>query len=142
MTVEVERTFEVDAPVEEVWELLSDPEYRARAVSVVERYETEGDVTIWHLKLPIPLVGGTVSVRTKDVTRDPPNYVQFTGVSKVMTVTGEHELSETDGGCRVRNKFVVDGKLPGVEQFFRRNVDGEFENIRRAVADSVDAVEE
>ena len=125
-----------------MWELLSDSEYRARAVSVVERYEVDGDQTTWYIKLPIPLVGGTVAVRTHDVERDPPRYVKFLGKSKVMTVTGEHELTETEDGCRVRNRFVVDGKLPGVEQFFERNVDDEFENIRKAVSDSVEEVDD
>ena len=26
--------------------------------------ETDGDETIWHLKLPLPLIGGTVAVLT------------------------------------------------------------------------------
>ena len=142
MTVEVERTFEVDAPVEEVWALLSDPEYRARAVSVAESYDVDGDVTIWNISIPVPLVRGTVAVRTRDVERDPPRYVKFVGNSKVLTVTGEHELSATEGGTRVRNRFVVDGKLPGVEGFFERNVGKEFENIRLAVSNSVQSVDE
>ena len=89
MTVEVERTFEVDAPIEEVWELLSDPEYRAQAVSVAQSYEVQGDVTVWNIAIPVPLVRGTVAVRTRDVEVDPPRYVKFVGQSKVMTVTGD-----------------------------------------------------
>lgn len=141
MTVEVERSFDVNAPIEAVWELLSDDETRAQTISVVESYDLRdhGDrqEVIWNLSLPIPLVSSTIAVRTRDVERDPPNYVKFVGQSKVMTVTGEHELTETDEGCHVVNRFVVDGKVPGVEKFFKRNIDGEIDNFRDAILASI-----
>lgn len=59
-----------------------------------------------------------------------------------MTVTGEHELTETESGCHVVNRFVVDGKVPGVERFFKRNIDTQIENFRQAILDSVQDVEE
>ena len=133
MTARVERSFEVDGSVEEVWAYISDPGNRADAISVVERWETEGEETVWHLELPIPLVGGTVAVRTRDVEREPPERVKFTGRSSVMQVTGEHRLEATEGGTRVVNSFAVDGRLPGVEGFFKRNLDGELDNLQRAL---------
>lgn len=141
MTVEVEREFDVEAPATAVWEILSDEETRAKLISVVKSYElrpgTEHNEVVWHLSLPIPVISSTVAVRTRDVERDPPRYVKFVGTSKVMTVTGEHELHETESGCRVVNRFVVDGKVPGVERFFRRNIDAEMENFRKTVLDRV-----
>jgi carbon monoxide dehydrogenase subunit G len=59
--------------------------------------------------------------------------VKFTGRSRAMNVIGEHELEETDGVTRLTNRFTVEGRLPGVETFFRRNLDGELENLRRAI---------
>jgi len=50
-----------------------------------------------------------------------------------MDVTGEHEIVETDDGARLENAFVVNGKLPGVERFFKRNLDSELENLQRAL---------
>ena len=145
MTVEVDRSFDVDATREEVWELLADEENRARVISVVEDYEVvdpqRHEVT-WHIRLPIPLIKSTIAVRTWDVERNPPGFVKFVGRSKVMNVTGEHEITSLDSGCRVRNRFVVDGKVPGVEKFFERNFDSEIENIKRAVSERVGAVEE
>ncbi|RQG89481.1 SRPBCC family protein [Natrarchaeobius chitinivorans] len=134
MTVRVERSFELTASPERVWEFIADPENRARSISVVDRYTTtgpEGREVTWHVELPIPLVRRTVTVETEDVTRKPPEYVEFVGRSKVMNVTGEHSIVETETGSRLENRFVVDGKLPGVEQFFKRNLDGELENLRR-----------
>lgn len=142
MTARVERSFVVDGTVEEVWAYIADPGNRADAISVVERWETEGEETVWHLSLPIPLVGGTVAVRTRDVERDPPERVKFTGRSSVMHVTGEHRLEPTENGTRVVNSFAVDGRLPGVEGFFKRNLDGELENLQHALEAHLEAAEE
>ncbi|MXV64293.1 polyketide cyclase [Natronorubrum sp. JWXQ-INN-674] len=136
MTVQVDRSFELSASPERVWEFISDPGNRAEAISVVQEYtvdDPDGRRVTWHVELPIPLVRRTVSVKTEDITLDPPRYVEFVGKSKVMQVTGEHEIVETDDGARLENHFVVDGKLPGVEKFFKRNLDGELENLRRAL---------
>ncbi|SFB75838.1 Carbon monoxide dehydrogenase subunit G [Halobiforma haloterrestris] len=134
MTVRVDRSFELSATPEEVWEFIADPENRARAISVVREYtanDPEGRRVTWHVELPIPLVRRTTTVETEDLTRRPPEYVKFVGKSKVMRVTGEHEVVQTDTGTRLENHFVVDGKLPGVEKFFKRNLDEEIENLRR-----------
>ncbi|ADD05894.1 START domain protein [Natrialba magadii ATCC 43099] len=133
MTVRVDRSFEVAAPPERVWDFIADPANRARSISVVDEYtvtDSTGRHVTWHLKLPIPLVRRTVTVETEDVTRKPPEYVKFVGKSTVLNVTGEHEIVETETGTRLDNHFVVDGKLPGVEQFFKRNLDDELENLR------------
>ena len=137
MTVEVERSFDVEAPRKEVWDLLSSDENRARAIEVVDRFESNGDETVWHVSLPGPLSGRTMAVRTWDRQRDAPRYVEFVGRATAMDVTGEHELTERETGCRVRNRFVVDGKLPGVERFFRRSIDGEMANIMSLVPTTV-----
>ncbi|SDK19399.1 MULTISPECIES: SRPBCC family protein [Natronorubrum] len=136
MTVRVDRSFELSASPERVWEFIADPENRAQAISVVQEYtvdDPEGRRVTWHVELPIPLVRKTVAVETEDVTREPPEYVEFVGKSKVMQVTGKHEIVETEAGSRLENNFTVDGKLPGVEKFFKRNLDGELENLRRAL---------
>lgn len=132
MVVEVERTVTVDAGIDEVWETLADPAARARAIDVVDSFRVEGETYVWEVSLPVPLLGRTVTVRTRDVERDPPRFVRFTGDSSVFAVEGEHELSEVEAGTRVRNRFVVDGKLPGVERYFERNVGAEIENLLAA----------
>jgi carbon monoxide dehydrogenase subunit G len=141
MTVEVERSFDVDASRTQVWELLASDQNRAEAIEMVERFEQEDDETIWHVRLPGPLSSRTMAVRTWDIERDPPRHVRFVGRSKAMDVTGEHELTETETGCRVRNRFLVDGKIPGVERFFKRNIDGEIENIMALVPTTVTPLE-
>ena len=131
----VERTFEVTAPPERVWEFIVDPENRARAISVVEDYTVSGDGrrATWHVELPIPFVNKTVPIETEDITRRAPEYVKFRGESKPLTVTGEHEIVSTEEGCRLENTFVVDGRLPGVEHFFKRNLDTELANLEAAL---------
>lgn len=134
MTTRVERSFVIDVPPGEVWEFIADPEKRAEAISVVAGWRDDGDTFVWDVSLPIPFVNHTVSVRTRDIERVEGERVKFQGDSSVMRVTGEHVLTPLeDGGTRVVNRFVVDGKLPGVEGFFKRNLDGELDNLEQAL---------
>ena len=136
MTVRVERSAELPVERERVWEFLVDPAKRAGAISVggdVELHDEAGPPATWYLDLPIPMLRKAFAVETEDVERDEPRYVKFTGRSRAMNVIGEHELEETDGGTRLTNRFTVEGRLPGVESFFERNLDGELENLRRAI---------
>jgi len=138
VTVRVERVFDVPASREQVWSFIADPAKRASAISVVTDYSVDGDVATWQLELPIPVISRTVSVETRDTDRDPPSYVRFVGRSRVMHVVGEHELTPTDDGTRVTNRFVVEGKLPGVERFFDRNMDAELDNLEAALLDELE----
>jgi carbon monoxide dehydrogenase subunit G len=134
MTVRVNRTYEFEAPTERVWSFIADPARRAGAISVVDSYELDGEGgATWQVRLPIPVVDSTVSVETDEVERDPPRYVAFVGRSRVMRVRGEHTVEETATGSRLDNEFVVDGRLPGVERFFRRRLDDELDNLEAAL---------
>ncbi|WP_323192657.1 SRPBCC family protein [Halostella sp. PRR32] len=136
MTVRVERTFEFDVSPERVWKFIADPEKRARSISVVtdfELKENDGREAFWYVDLPIPLLDASAKVRTEDVERDPPRYVKFVGRSKIMRVSGEHEIRPTENGSRLINTFIVDGRLPGVERFFERNLDKELDNLETAL---------
>jgi carbon monoxide dehydrogenase subunit G len=138
MTVRVERVIDVPVPIEEVWAFIADPEKRARPISVVSDFELlDGNEAVWHIKLPIPVVNRTIRVETEERVREPPTYVEFVGKSKVMHVIGEHELEETAEGTRLTNRFVVDGKVPGVERFFKRNMETEFDNLDDALTDEL-----
>lgn len=140
MTVQVDRSIEVAASPEAVWQFIADPANRAQAVSVVTDYEigdAEGRRATWEVELPIPFVDRTVSVHTQDTERDPPNHVQFVGRSKAMRVEGTHTIEATESGSRLENEFVVDGRLPGIERYFVRNLDSELTNIETALRDAL-----
>ncbi|SNR26227.1 SRPBCC family protein [Halorubrum vacuolatum] len=138
MTVRASRTFEFDAPVEDVWAFISDAEQRAGAISVVDTFTVHGaGRATWQVALPIPMIRSTIAVETEEVARDPPRHVKFVGRSRAFRVTGEHTITETEDGCRLANEFVVDGRLPGVETFFKRNFDAELDNLERALRRSV-----
>jgi len=138
MTVQLSRAIEVPATPERVWEFIADPDNRAAAISVVTDWEPgpEGG-TIWHVQLPIPLINRTIQVETRDRERERPKRVSFGGTSKVFRVQGEHELEPTATGTRLTNRFSVDGKVPGVESFFQRRLDGELDNLERALRQSI-----
>ncbi|AZQ13923.1 MULTISPECIES: CoxG family protein [Halorubrum] len=138
MTVRVSRTFEFDAPAADVWAFISDAEQRAGAISVVDTFEVHGDGrATWHVALPIPMIRSTISVDTEEIERDPPRRVKFVGKSRAFRVTGEHTITESDDGCRLANEFVVDGRLPGVESFFKSNFGEELDNLEAALRASL-----
>lgn len=139
MTVRVSRTLEFDVPVDRVWAFISDPEKRAKAISVVESYEVYDDNrATWHVSLPIPFVDSTIPVETNEIEREPPTRVKFVGKSKALRVTGEHTIEETDTGSRLHNEFVVDGQIPGVERFFKRNLDAEIDNLETTMREDME----
>ena len=134
MVVRAERVVTVPAPPEKVWEFIADPERRASPISVVEDFEILDDgVAVWHIALPIPLVNRTIAIETRERTREQPTYVEFAGKSKVLSVVGQHTLTEVNGSTELTNRFIVDGKAPGVERFFKRQMDDEFDNLERAL---------
>lgn len=137
MTVRAERVFRVEAPREEVWEFIADPARRAALISVVEDFELTDEGATWYVRLPIPLLDRTLAVRTREVSRDPPRYVEFVGRSSAFGVTGEHELEPAGDGTEVTNRFVVEGRFPGVERFFRRNLDDELANLERGLQEAL-----
>lgn len=134
MTVRVERVLELNTSPEDVWEFIADPEKRARPISVIDDFEITGENTAtWHIRLPIPLVNRTSKIETEETDRDPPTYVRFVGRSSVLRVVGEHTLEPTEHGTQLTNEFTVDGKVPGVERFFKHNLDSELDNLENAL---------
>ena len=139
MTVRVERAFEFDAPPERIWEFIADPGKRARPISVVKDFDVHDETrATWHISLPIPFVNRTITVETEDTERDPPTHVEFVGRSRVMRVVGEHDLEAVGEGTRLTNRFTVEGKVPGVERFFKRNLDDELDNLETAIRESIE----
>jgi len=130
MTIRVQREVFVAAPPSAVWAFIADPARRAEPISVIEDWTVHDDGSAtWHVSLPIPVIDKTISVETRDVERRPEEYVKFTGKSRVVRVTGTHELEPAEGGTTLGNTFVVDGRVPGVERFFERNLDRELDNL-------------
>ncbi|MEF8771905.1 CoxG family protein [Halodesulfurarchaeum sp.] len=138
MTARVERAFSVSAPPETVWEFIADPANRARAISVVDQFDTDENTTTWHISLPIPVVSKTIRVRTRTVELTPPEYVRFEGNSRIFDVLGEHRVVPEGDTTKIVNTFTVDGHAPGVEGFFRRNLDGEIKNLEQTLLDYLD----
>lgn len=134
MVVRAERVVDVPAARERVWEFIDDPEKRSRPISVVEDFELLDDGrAVWHVALPIPITDRTLRVETEERNRTPPEYVEFLGTSKAFRVIGRHELTEDGDSTKLRNSFEVDGRLPGVERFFKKNIDAELENLEEAI---------
>ena len=140
MTVRVQRTFEFDAPPEAVWSFIADPASRAEAISVIDSYEANDDGTMtWRVRLPIPGINATVPVETEETRKEPPDLVEFVGRSNALRVTGKHTVEATETGSLLRNEFVVNGRLPGVERYFKKNLDDELDNLERSLREALEA---
>ena len=134
MTVLVERTFELSAPTEDVWNFITDHEKRASPISVIEDFEAHDEThATWHLNVPIPAVDQTIAIETEDTDRNSPEYVKFIGKSRVLHVIGEHHLESSEGSTHMINQFTVEGEIPGIERYFEQNFDDEPENLETAL---------
>ena len=58
-----------------------------------------------------------------------------------QTLTPQLGLLHQVGIVTVRNRFVVDGKFPGVETFFSANIDDEIDHLFEFVSDRVSPAE-
>lgn len=134
MTTRAQRTVEIAAPPRDIWSFLSDPEKRANSLSVIEEFELKDEThATWYLSVPIPVIDETVIIETEDTTRNPVEYIEFVGRSRLLNVIGEHELEPTDGGTRLDNRFTVEGEAPGIEEYFEQQLDNEFDNFETAL---------
>ncbi|WP_136688001.1 CoxG family protein [Halorhabdus amylolytica] len=139
MAIRLERVIDLPAPPEDVWTFISDPEQRARHISVVEDFSVSGDGSAtWHLSLPIPFLDRTIAVETEDVEVRPPEHVKFVGRSRAMRVVGEQDLEENETGTRLTNHFTVEGRVPGIERFFKKNLEDEFDNLEAGLREYLD----
>jgi carbon monoxide dehydrogenase subunit G len=130
MTARISRRHRFEASPETVWSFIADPAQRAAAISVVDRFEDTDAGYRWHVRLPIPLVNQTIAVDTEDVVIDPPRHVEFIGRSPAFAVRGVHDVEPIDAThTALDTEFIVDGKLPGVERFFRQNLDQELQHL-------------
>lgn len=140
MAIRLERVIEVAAPPADVWTFIADHEQRARHISVVEdvTVSEDSETAVWHIALPIPLIDRTIEVRTENVVLNEPEYVKFVGRSRAMRVVGEHELQATETGTKLTNRFSVEGRIPGIERFFKNNLEAEFDNLEAGLDEFLD----
>jgi len=140
MAIRLEQVIDVPAAPEAVWEFIADHEQRAHHISVVEDFSVNDnrEKATWHLALPIPVIDRTIEVRTENVEVDEPNYVKFIGRSRAMRVVGEHKLRATETGTELTNRFTVEGRIPGIERFFKKNLEAEFDNLEAGLEEFLD----
>jgi carbon monoxide dehydrogenase subunit G len=112
--VKVEREIELDAPREEVYRLLMDPNRLGEWVTIHEGFEgspdelSQGTEMTQHLKV----AGRRFSVRWKVTGDDRPSRVTWEGQGPARTNARViYDLEESDGGTRFT--YVNEYELPG-----------------------------
>lgn len=134
--VRVRRTFEIDAPRDQVWEFISNPDNRAKFLSSVKGYRVlSEDEVEWDIGLPV--IGATIKFRTRDVEKIEGEKVVFEGSHSVVSLRGVHELHDTENGVKVDVLFEVKSGVPGVERAFKRRFDKEIQEFRRVLVSEV-----
>lgn len=130
-TDSIERQIDIDAPVQRVWDLVSEPGWYINDGEIVaHRIERDGDVDVVH-----DPVHGAFRLRT--VRLDPPRYAAFRWLS------GEPAADGGEAGTLV--EFWVDERPTGVtvrvvESGFA-SLGGTDEDLRRRLAENTDGWE-
>ena len=133
--------FDVKAPVERVWSLLSDLRQVGRCVPGVESVELLDDKRArWDLKVKIGPLSQTMKVTTETLEQVPLRRGRFRGEADMLDLTGTIELASEGGVTKVVYTMAVTAKGPLsriMDNFMRTRLKSQTEefatNVKRAL---------
>jgi carbon monoxide dehydrogenase subunit G len=114
--VRVEGTREFDAPIEQVWSVLMDPEKLARLLPGVESFAVDDD-RHWNAKVKVPLgLGGLkLGFKFEKLDEQPPTYAKLnakgTGVGAIVSMETSFDLAADGGHTSMR--WAADVRVAG-----------------------------
>lgn len=114
--MEIEKTLYLDAPADQVWALLLNPQEMSRCVPGMESVEIlSDDEYLAVMKVKISFISARFKLKTRIVEKDAPRYLRAEGTGEDASVASslkqvsEMWLTATPaGGTEVRMKVVVD----------------------------------
>jgi carbon monoxide dehydrogenase subunit G len=88
--------FEVEAPIDAVWSILTNPKMHTHCIPGLLACEVTGpNTTLWIMEFRIGPLIKKVEMHSTTVKEDPPNYGKWVGEAKGIQMSGEVELRET-----------------------------------------------
>ena len=103
--MKIEDTFIVDAPVDRVWQMITDPEIVGPCIPGCQRIETTGpDTYKAEIKVAVGPIKTTFSVTVEKTEERPPHFAASTtrgeegGKASTLNATSTLDLSEAEGG--------------------------------------------
>jgi carbon monoxide dehydrogenase subunit G len=143
MSVRIEGERVVDAPRDEVYAALTDPEVVAQTVPLVESFEIK-DADHWEMvvKLPLPMAR-PLKLAFEVVERRPPDHARLRsnggGMLGGADVESSFDLSDAPGGTRVRfhAELSFRGALAPVERMLEPVAQRQAERTLDAIERSV-----
>jgi len=133
--------FDVKAPVEKVWSVLTDMRQVGRCVPGVENVELLDDKrTRWDLKVKIGPLSQTLQVTTETLEQVPLRRARFRGEADMLDMIGTIELSSEGDVTKVVYTMAVSAKGPLariMDNFMRTQLKAQTEefaaNVKRAL---------
>ncbi len=134
----VERTFDVHAPLTQVWDFLSDFVRLGAVLPGCERVEvlSQGQ-TDWYMERKVGLLRKRFVVRTETTAFDEPRHAAWTGESKELSMAGSIELRPI-GASRTSVTYVGAVKAKGparqvLNRYFKARIDTDIDEFVRNV---------
>jgi carbon monoxide dehydrogenase subunit G len=131
--------FEVKAPIESVWDLLSDPKMSTHCIPGLLACEITGPNTnLWVMEFRIGPIIKRVEMHSKNFEIDPPYHGKWVGKAKGIRMSGEVDLKEsTNSSTSVVYKLKLEPKsifllsmLSFIEEKLKRDVKQYAENVK------------
>ncbi|OGS48740.1 MAG: hypothetical protein A3K68_03880 [Euryarchaeota archaeon RBG_16_68_13] len=106
-------SFEVGAPVNRVWDFLSDMRKIGQCIPGVESIEIHDERrATWHLKVKLGPLSQQIRVETESLEKVPPSRAKFIGRADNMNMTGTIVLEPRGEGTAVTYTMNVETKGP------------------------------
>ncbi|MCG6656760.1 SRPBCC family protein [Halomonas campisalis] len=114
--MEIEKSLTLDAPPQQVWELVLDPQAMCGCVPGMQSVEViSDDEYVAHMQVKISFITARFTLNTRIVEQEAPRYLRAEGtgedasVASSLTQTSEMFLNEReDGGTDLRIKVKAD----------------------------------
>jgi carbon monoxide dehydrogenase subunit G len=131
--------FEVNAPIEKVWGVMSNPEKHTHCIPGLLSCEVTGpDTTLWIMEMQFGPFIKRVEMKSRDVEVDPPYYGKWEGKAKGIKMSGKIDLKEnSSSSTKVSYSLELEPKsifllsmISFIEERLERDVHQYAENVK------------
>jgi carbon monoxide dehydrogenase subunit G len=134
--------FEVNAPIEKVWGVMSDPEMHTHCIpGLLSCQVTGSNSTLWVMEFKIGPFIKKVEMQSKNVEENPPYYGKWEGEAKGIKMSGQIDLKEnSNSSTLVSYRLALEPKslflssmVPFIEEKLKNDVRQYAKNVKYQV---------